>query len=403
MSDTTEARVLAQRQRLAWAVTTVALLVFGVGLSGTAWAANALYRSAGVEETVRLQVYGGTVLVRGARTAGWAGAPPDSLLSVGDHVRADATAQALLRLFDGSTVRLFGGSEVRIEGMTRRRFVAGPDVLQLSVLRGQVHIGVAPVADRIRDLAVPTARGRVRLEEGSYGIREDNGVLELKVQERGQAVVTQGGESVVVPPDHRLEIPPSGGLLGVHPALTELLFNGFCDQGLLGWETGNDPPESQDVLGEVRLESDSDGIKVRFLRRGSQDSHDETYIEQALRANISDFSQLRLKVRFRIASHKLGGGGYQGSEYPILLRVDYAYAGGEDYRVFGFYTQNNPQNNRVNRTDNGRQVTPNEWIDFELVDLLGWDPRPVVITRVRLSASGWDFDSAVEEVSLSGL
>jgi len=37
------------------------------------------------------------------------------------------------------------------------------------------------------------------------------------------------------------------------------------------------------------------------------------------------------------------------------------------------------------------------------VDLLGWDPRPVVITRVRLSASGWDFDSAVEEVSLSGL
>jgi uncharacterized membrane protein YidH (DUF202 family) len=64
VSDTTAARVLAQRQRLAWAVTTVALLVFGVGLSGTAWAANALYRSAGVEETVRLQVYGGRLAAR---------------------------------------------------------------------------------------------------------------------------------------------------------------------------------------------------------------------------------------------------------------------------------------------------------------------------------------------------
>jgi len=395
------ARVLAQRQRLAWAVITVALLVFGVGLSVTAWAANALYRSAGVEETVRLQVYGGTVLVRGARTAGWAGAPPDSLLAVGDHVRADATAQALLRLFDGSTVRLFGGAEVRIEGMTRRRFVAGPDVLQLSVLRGQVHIGVAPVADRIRDLAVITPRGLVRLEEGSYALREDNGVLELKVQQRGQAVVTQGGESVVVPPDHRLEIPPSGGLLGVHPALTELLFNGFFNQGLLGWETGNEIgfPEGQDVLGEVRLESDSDGITVRFLRRGSRDSHDEAYIEQTLRANVSDFSQLLLKTRFRISSHKLGGGGYQGSEYPFLVRIDYEYRGGEAFRVFGFYTQND----RGNRTDNGRKVTPSEWFSFEFVDLLGWDPRPVVITRVRLSASGWDFDSAVAEASLSGL
>jgi hypothetical protein len=110
------------------------------------------------------------------------------------------------------------------------------------------------------------------------------------------------------------------------------------------------------------------------------------HIEQTLRANVSDFTMLRLKSRFRIASHSLGGGGYQGSEYPVLIRVDYQYADGETFRVFGYYTQNA----RGNRTDNGQQVPANEWQPLDL-DVLSLDPRPLVITRVRVSAICWDY------------
>jgi hypothetical protein len=45
--------------------------------------------------------------------------------------------------------------------------------------------------------------------------------------------------SVVLLPDYRIEILPAGALLTVQP-LTELLFNGLFDQGLLGWQAGND-------------------------------------------------------------------------------------------------------------------------------------------------------------------
>jgi hypothetical protein len=395
-----EAKRVVQRQRVAWAVIGLALLCFGLGLIATTWETTSFYRSASVSETARLQVYGGTVLVRSARSTSWTGAAPDSLLSAGDSIKTDPTAQALLRLFDGSTIRLFGAAEVRIDELSQRRFVAGPDVLRLSILRGQVHIGVAPVSHRLRDLAVVTANGLAHLEDGSYGLRMDNGLLELKVQQRGQATVSNGNEKAVVPQDHRIEVPPIGALLPVEPALTELLFNGLFDQGLLGWDTGNEIgfPEGQDILGQVRLESDGNELAVRFSRQGSHDSHVETYIEQPLRANVSDFSELRLKGRYRIVSHKLGGGGYDGSEYPMLVRVDYNYGGGDTFRVFGFYTQNE----RRNRTDNGLQVTANEGHDFD-IDLRALDPRPVMITRVRISASGWDFDSYVGEVSLSGL
>jgi hypothetical protein len=395
-----EDRRLAQRQRLAWAVIGLALLAFGLSVVAASWIAVSLYRSSSVSETARLQVYGGTVLVRNARSLGWVGAPTDSQLAPGDHIKTDATAQALLRLFDGSTIRLFGASEVRIEQLIRRRFVAGPDLLRISLLQGQAHVGVSPVVDRIRDIGIVTPRGVARLEDGSYALRTDNGVLDLKVQQRGQATVSHGNETVVVLPDYRLEIPPAGALLPVQPALTELLFNGFFNQGMLGWETGNvarvlGRPE---ILGQVRLESVGSGLAVHFLRPVSQGYHDEAYIEQPLRANVSGFSQLRLKGRFRIDSHTLGGGGSDGSEYPIFLRVDYEYPGGETWRVFGRYTQNE----RGNRTDNGLQALPNQWEEFD-IDLLALDPRPSVITRLRISAKGWEFDSYVADVSLSGL
>jgi hypothetical protein len=95
-------------------------------------------------------------------------------------------------------------------------------------------------------------------------------------------------------------------------------------------------------------------------------------------------------------SHSLSGGGWAGTEYPLMLRVIYRDAtGGKQPWYHGFYLQNDGGYPVVN----GERLESTDWRHVE-VDLLALIPRPWRIERVEVVASGWDYVSAVREVHL---
>ncbi|HEU5316752.1 MAG TPA: hypothetical protein VFX49_11620, partial [Chloroflexota bacterium] len=133
---------------------------------------------------------------------------------------------------------------------------------------------------------------------------------------------------------------------------------------------------------------------VTFRRTGS--GHGETLISQQLDENLWDYERLLLAVDFRILSHTLSGGGFQGTEYPLTLRVFYRDAtGGRVPWYRGYYLQNT-DNLAVS---NGVPVASTDWQHVE-IDLLSLSPRPWRIETVQVVAQGWDFVAAVREVHL---
>ena len=131
---------------------------------------------------------------------------------------------------------------------------------------------------------------------------------------------------------------------------------------------------------------------VSFKRSGR--GHGETLISQHLDVDLWDYERLVLAADVRIFSHSLSGGGWQGTEYPLMLRVYYRDAtGGKQPWYRGFYLSNEDGYPVVN----GVRLPSSDWQHVE-VDLLALTPRPWRIERVEVVASGWDYTSAVREV-----
>lgn len=154
-----------------------------------------------------------------------------------------------------------------------------------------------------------------------------------------------------------------------------------------------------DVIGETTTALDEGRPVVHFSRRGSKGTHCESYIYQEINKDVSDLSTLKLSVRLKLLHQSLSGGGYMGSEYPVLIYIRYRAQEGEAAKVYGFYYQNESNN----RTDNGIVVPPNQWQEWIAPDnLMALTPRPLQILSLQVSASGWDYESLVSQVSLLG-
>ena len=389
------------RETTAWAVLWGAFLAFCVLVLGGVLGAFTYVNSAKDSHSSRVTIISGTVLVRPENSDTWVSATPDMELDAGDSVRTDETSQAMVFLFDGSTVRLFPGTEVILKQTSSARYREHREFLALRLESGSVRIGVAPTVHSEKRFRVRTAEATIELAEGSFSLRADESLTSVRVREVGSAVVVAHGEELIIGPQQRTEVlageapgqPSSGG--------EELLVNGDFSRGLEGWQEGAAIgfPEGQDVSGEIGVVTEEGSPAVRFLRKGSRNFHCENYIVQALDRDVSDFSDLHLTLRFKLLDQTLSGGGYQGSEYPLLVRVDYQTARGSNFKVFGFYYQNKANN----RTDNGTLVEQGKWVEVTLPEnLMTLAPAPRVITSVQASASGWDYESLLSSISLVG-
>ncbi|MBI4497688.1 MAG: FecR domain-containing protein [Chloroflexi bacterium] len=389
-------------ETVAWIVLWTAFGIAGllaVGLlAGIRW----YYVHALEPRPAQAQTIGGTLLVRSPIDLSWVSLPSRSALREGQAVRTDGTSQALLTLFDDSTIVISSGTELRLARMGASRFTGARHVVRLTLAQGRIHIGVAPARVPEQELVVSLPGGTVHLAEGSYTLIADRSRGYVRVGERGSATVQAGRSApMTLLPGQRVQWSADGETGGPETAADELIYNGDFAWGLQGWRVGTSLgfPEGSDVEGQVIVTTGPEGQPVvRFQRRYSGGTHYGTYLFQTIDRDVSDYATLTLTLTFQVNYQSLSGGGYMGTEYPLAVQVVYRAANGEEHTyVTGFYYHNVTDN----RTDSGQRVPQNQW-QTVTIPLKTLTPPPQRILSVQVSASGWDYQSEIQSVSLAG-
>ena len=381
----------------AWIVLLLSFFTCGV-IAFSAPAAVMWYRAEALKvDPATLEVIAGTaILVKRGSTQETAitGA---SAVGEGDAIRTAENSQAMLWLPGGSNLRLWPDALLKVIQLRSSRFNGNNAAIQLRQERGHSRVEVAMLVTRARSFQIATPEGAVTLREGSYSLDLQPGRSEVTTH-FGSASVEAGGRSVEVLKGERSAIVAGGPPGDPVPSARNLVVNGEFAKGLEGWQWGNREAE-EPVLGAVQPEL-ADGLPaVRFLRTGAT-KHAETFLVQNVNADVTDFRSLKLGLDLKLVDQSLSGGGWLGSEYPLMIKVKYRDAWGSE-TVFrrGFYFQNRDRH----PTSNGEQVEHNVWVKREAYDLFNrsiTDPRPTSIVSVELAASGWSFESLATNVRL---
>jgi hypothetical protein len=386
------------------------LLAFGALLYGVFFTFNSFIPSVTDSRTATMTAVVGTVENREAGTNRWSVASAGLQLREGDTIRTRENSRAFITLFDQSTATLYPLTELTVASMRANRFGTAlrsnpRTIISLHEVSGRALLGVAhlnPITSL--DFQIDGGGGVASLSEGSYIAKvTPNQTFEV-VATRGSSVVRAAGGQVLIRGGERTQVragqPPDSPIL----AAEDLIENGTFVQAEsadkpLKWDVVAPTPEGRDVGGRTRLASDASYPVVRFTRAGGT-YHAEQGIRQVINQDVTDYNIVRLDVRFKVFSQSVPGGGDQGSEYPLMVRVNYLdETGTPAFFVRGFYVQNNGNL----PVTNGQRVKAGEWqnlVGEDGLQLQRITPKVQLIQSVEIDASGHDYDSEIQRVSL---
>lgn len=392
-------------ERLAWAILLMAFVTFCVIVVGVPLGIRWYLLNAEVKRTALVEPLVGTVVVEPPLGGGPAPLSKGQNLAVseGTVIRLDETSEAVVTFFDHSFMRLFPRTTVRLDRLRAPRFGLSPlaNSLHFSLLGGYVRIGTALSLESPLDFRATVLQGEALLDaDGSYALQASNERAEVATY-RGRARVRANGVEVELNPRQRTQIE-----LGHEPqppmsVARNLLTNGDFREPLeVGWRAFNDQgTDGGSVDGHVEMVVDEGRRAVRLWRSGGHGNHCETVLEQTIDQRLPDpVSSLIIRATIKVRYQSLSGGGYLSSEYPLMVRLTYrdAYDSETDW-IQGFYYQNRDGN----PTTYGQQLPQDRWYLFESENLLESLPiKPFRIMRIRVYASGWDYESLVSDISL---
>lgn len=424
--------VLRGVQWAAWAVLFAAFAAFLLLLLGGPYAGWRYAQQATELPSAELRIRAGNANLerRGERVTLGAG-DIESEVREGAEVRllGAGGSQAFLRFFDESTVDLEGQGTLRVESMRRPRFEAGeaprrialrvtPDAAGEPVILRAGTKYLAPSAEptsfeiltpRARVTLAPDTRVRLRAEGEDLRVWADLGearVRTLDPGEDGGEVVLRGGERTRIraegPPDPATDVPENlvANADFARPPARE---NGWLLQAPSGRPA---PAVEHDV-------EDGGRTVLRLRREGSEGRPGDVALSHDLYDfDVEDASYLSLEAVLRVDEQSLPGGGDRGEEFPIILTLVAETSEGTPFTIpISFYAvPPDPEGERFQGAvvDEERDVLVplGEWTRFESGNLRdGANPwarglAPSQLDRLEIKASGHDFDSRVDSVSL---
>lgn len=177
------------------------------------------------------------------------------------------------------------------------------------------------------------------------------------------------------------------------------------------WISYNKDIEREDQAEGQIQGAEIEGRPVVVIEREGV-GHAETGITQVLGADVSGFESLRLRLLLRIAEHNIPVCGSDGSECPVMVRIDYKDAYGVDREwLQGFYWRPNRRPNPLvcttcatrNEHIRVREDTWYPYLSPNLIPQLSQDGEvPTAIRSITIYASGHAYHSTIAEVELIG-
>jgi len=415
-------------ERLAWAVLLISFFIC-VGLAvGIPLAVRwyLLYSYTG--QLVTLDVQEGTLLYTcpGADTPAGAVARQQDLCQgrEGTQISTGPSDQGLLSIYPRTsptltlaTVQLYRGTRIQMLHVRAPRFSLSsePHRVVMRTESGRVRVYIPPqLASRVL-LQIFTPQALVQMTTGSTYVEVDNQQSQVIVRE-GEALVVALANNTGMPVnrDQRAVVPTGSGLSEIKPAERNLIADSDFGQPLGAvWKPYTSDPE---IDGESRGAATNAmaerGPVVDLSRIGT--GHAETGIIQDVNRDIRDFSSLQLRLVLRVLQQDVPVCGSQGTECPVMVRIDYVdEGGGLRSWLQGFYylpdlnpkpnpefcVTCNPRNPHI-RTSSG------VWYSFDSPNLVPalseQGPVPVTLKSVQIYASGHTYQSQVAEIELSG-
>jgi hypothetical protein len=384
--------------RVAWRITLGTFLLLVVLVVGIPLTRNWYVNAAVEPREARIRAIDGVVFLRRQGIGDWLAVSSDDKVAQGDVLRTAENARAFITLFDNSTVLLYPSSTMRILRSEQGRFRGDKRSVILELAQGRARIGVAPVPEpETAFFQLRSPQAEVHLEEGSYSADVSRDVSQIGTR-IGVATAHTAAGSAVARAGQRLLAPANAAPTGALPFGRDLVANGLFSQRDGSLPSGWTVHIQSDLAPQGTVSLDTRPGAVTFRRFGT--AHAETSISQTLDADLWDFEKVVLSAEIRVFGHSLSGGGWFGTEYPIMIRLQYRDAQGQLIPWSRGYFLHNRENNPIRSEFGfGEELPSSDWkrVEFNLLEQV---PRPWRIQKVEVVAQGHDFESAVRELRI---
>jgi len=409
-------------ERMAWFILLASFGIFTVLLIGVPLGIRYGIQFATVPQTATLDPTQGTVLLYPPGASSPAATTPGiqqpiAITEIYEDVRegsvieaVDSPTQATVRLTAKGaqdealgSVQIYSGTRLKVEQMRSPMFEMSEEPYQVRLLleEGQARVFTNSGEQRPLQVEIKTPHGSLLLEAGSYQIvvgEEQTDIVAsagratLRKEELGELAVTQGRRAWMTA-DLLAEQPVEAG--------QNLLRNGsFIEPMQNSWESY---VIAQNVTpGKVSI-MERDGRRVAyFVRQGEDNVPTEVGIRQTVGKDVNVYDELYLQLDAKLLFQSLPGAGYLSSEYPLRVEITYTDIYGKEGLTWGhgFYFRD-PENTNW-QIVGGQKIPPFNWFTYRSPDLMELlkETRPAHIDRIRIYASGWNYQSMVSEVYL---
>lgn len=332
----------------------------------------------------------------------------------GSRLVTDSRAKGLLTLAEddsgqriNATFQLSSDTAIGLKQARTPRFQLSrdPHRIALTFLRGRVYLTTQRTDDRDVEVHVTTPQADLTFGQGTFdiGIEGDETLVrvragEARVLAEGRLVIVNGGERVSVAAGQPPALPV--------PDTLNLVLNGRFEGRLApAWETYVNLSRPDLQPGAVNQEQVGQRQAVRFTRQTEDGAPNEAGLQQAVNRSVEGYDLLVLRLDVQLLNQSVPGGGYQASEYPVMVRIDYTDIYGKDqFWVQGFYYMDvPPRESWVPAKTRGEKVPFGVWYTYESPNLFEVlkDTRPARINQITLYAAGHDYDSRVADAALT--
>ena len=396
------ARTPEEAQRLAWRVLGAAFAAWLVLVAGAVYGAAAWVHTSTVTAPARLAVTQGVVLLQERETGPLLNARDGMPLQEGDALEVRDNALARLELPGTATLHFGSRARLVLAKLRAGRFAPEAGAVELQQPAGGVRVLVAPSAPV--PLALETPYGTVVLGPGDYVVAVDGPRAQVLVRDGAATVSVGDNPPLALKTGERAHLAPNLPATGPLPGGANLLANGDFAAGLERWQPRDTQEANRpDRLGEravVREEVDrTPRAALRVTRQSAFQTHNETGVVQQLDADVSVYPRLVLSGWVKVRSADLSGGGYLGTEYPLMLRLRYRDTAGNGQTWYrGFYYRN-PERRP---TERGQLVPEDAWVPFalDLAELPELPAPPAFLYALEVLGAGHDFEALVTDLRL---
>ncbi len=413
--------MIDRRQRLAWILLLAGFIACIGLLVSIPIIANWTIQEATRSLDILVQANQGTVgvLRSDGETVALFTGDPGYEVSAGSTVLTNAADQAFLLVntpgneSQAMRVQIYGNTHVSVDRALAPRFSASSSnhEIDMTLNGGRLFIGVPEIEERDVSVRMSTPQGIISFnQEGQYSISSTNTETLVAVLD-GEATATSADAEISLSADQRVALLADGSISGPFGAERNLVSNGGFAEGLSEW-VGLAPNVEIADQPEVEVGVQTNGNEPTMTFRRVGLGHADAGMRQIIGEDVTDYSSLSVAISMEIAEQSLGVCGQQGSECPLILRLEYVDMNGVD-QIWqqGFFAVGEigsttpdvcvacpPPLNEHQRVPYKQLVFYESDNLMEKLQLLNAQPRQ--IKSLTLIASGHTFDTRVVDVAL---